>query len=135
CTDQGRTFLVGTPCAQGLPRNRCNRRPNMLSRFIAVSTLSMVAIAGVRYYGNASASPQGQQAVFPADPPAAMDECERERYEQLQDRARRRGVYAQLAAKLTHELEAGTMLLSDATERTFYFCLQNYPEHLEFVTF
>jgi len=105
----------------------------MLSRFMAVSALSIVAIAGARYYHAASAPPERPQTALPEDQPAPMEGTERERHEQLSDLALRRGAYARLADQLGHELEGGTMALGDATERLFYFCLQNYPEHLQFV--
>jgi hypothetical protein len=107
----------------------------MFSRFLAASALSIVAIAGVRYYCDASAAPRQQQAIFPEDQPTSMTGPERARCEQLLDSSQRRGAYAQLAEHLAHALEAGTMGLGDATERLFYFCLQNYPEHLEHVAF
>lgn len=103
----------------------------MFRRYLAVTAGSMALIVGVQFY------PQGekrrQRAVFPEEQPSTMTATERERYEQLVDMRARRDGYAKIADLLTRELARGAIDLREATERLFYYCVQNYPEHLEYV--
>lgn len=107
----------------------------MFSRCLAVTALSIAAIAGVRSYRNAVDPPGRPWAVIEADLASPMDPADRERYEELCDTARRRGAYAKFAEQLTLELGNGTIKLREATDALFYFCVQNYPEQLEHARF
>jgi hypothetical protein len=128
-------FHLGKPARRERTRNKCNRSPVMFSRYLAATALSIAVIAGVRSYLSAIDPPRHTQAIPEAEMPANMGQAERERFEDLRDVARRRGEYAKFAEALTLELERGTIGLREATERIFYFCIQNYPEHLDHAGF
>jgi hypothetical protein len=102
----------------------------MFSRCLAMTTLSIVAIGGVRYFPGSIEMPK--QARMSLQQPSPMG-GDQERYAQLADLHSRRDVYATVAALLENGLVRGTIDLGEATDRLFYFCVQNYPEHLEFV--
>jgi hypothetical protein len=107
----------------------------MFSRYLAVTALSIAAIAGVRSYRNAAEPPRRSWAMLEAELPSTMDPANLERYRELQDLARRREAYATFAEQLTLELANGTIKLREATDALFYFCIQNYPEQLEHARF
>jgi hypothetical protein len=107
----------------------------MFSRYLAVTAVSIAAIAGFRSYRNAVEQPPRPRAALEAELPETMEPADRERYEELRDRSRRRDEYAKFAEQLTLELEHGTIKLREATDALFYFCIQNYPEQLEHARF
>jgi hypothetical protein len=49
----------------------------------------------------------------------------------LNDQSARRARFAQFADQLTSKMADGQISMREATERVFYYCLQQYPEHLE----
>jgi hypothetical protein len=108
----------------------------MLSRFIAVTAFSVATVLGVHLYRTWSApAPTGRDITAVGEDLSVMDEVNRERAQQLHDTWRRWLAFNQLTVKLTAELARGETGLHDATNRLFYYCLQNYPEHLECVMY
>lgn len=103
----------------------------MFSRYLAVAVLSTIVVFGARYYPRPLEC--SAQALFEPQEPAAMSPAERDRHEHLVDVGSRRGSFAELTESLTGQLTSGTIGLREATERLFYYCVQNYPEHLEHV--
>jgi hypothetical protein len=60
-----------------------------------------------------------------------MSESERERHAELADLQSRRDRFVAIADMLDKELHRGAISLCEATERLFFYCVQNYPEHLD----
>jgi hypothetical protein len=83
----------------------------------------MALIAGTRLYRGAGDS-------LPDVPVATLEESA-VRLCEMNQQAERRGVFIQFADRVGGELMRGEVGLATATERLFYFCLQNYPEYME----
>jgi hypothetical protein len=104
----------------------------MLCRYLAVTTVLLVVVVGARF--NPHAADRRERPIFMAEQPSTMTGTDRERYEQLVDLRARRDEYSKIDDLLTKELARGAINLREATERMFYYCIQNYPEHLEYVS-
>jgi len=63
------------------------------------------------------------------------EESNRETSLWLEDLRSRRNAFAKFATEISDDLASGDVKLIAAVDRMFYYCLQNYPEHLESVSF
>jgi hypothetical protein len=104
----------------------------MFRRYLAVTSVSMVVVAGVRF--SPHMIERRERAIGAKEQPSTTIEADHERYERLADLQTRRDGYARIAELLTKELARGAIDLREATDRLFYYSIQNYPEHLENVS-
>jgi hypothetical protein len=102
----------------------------MFSRFLAVSALSLALVGGAQYCRSRPAGAAGK-AMISEEELFAQSDYDHERRQELCELRSRRYAFVHFLNRLSAELGRGEVALAEATERIFYFCLQNYPEHLE----
>jgi hypothetical protein len=105
----------------------------MFSRCLAVGSLSLALVGGAQFYPDRWAD-RSESLTVRGEDVAAQSGYDGERRQALIDLRCRRDAFAQFLARLGGELTRGETRLGEATERLFYYCLQNYPEHLENVS-
>jgi hypothetical protein len=112
----------------GLDSRELKEAPDMFRRYLAVTAVSMVVVVGARL--STGLVERREPAIVVEEQLSTMSEADRERCERLADLQTRRDGYAQIAELLTKELARGAINLREATDRLFYYSIQNYPEHL-----
>jgi hypothetical protein len=105
----------------------------MVARYLAVVTFSLGVVGGVQFIASTGALPRSCRSS-PAVLSSPTSEFDQERGAELADWKARRARYVVFADILEKRLLGGTIRLFEATERLFFFCVENYPEHLDFLT-
>jgi hypothetical protein len=103
----------------------------MLCRLMTVTALSTALIAASQFDRGADGSQvQPAKARIAMLTPTTL-EGELARSAEMDEAGARRHVFAAFVARINDELGRGDTSLAAATERLFYYCLQNYPEYFE----
>ena len=100
----------------------------MFRRYVMPTILSLAVIAGVLCYRGWTAPPQ-PRGVLVRELVGATEEMRRA-WTEMEDQQQRRDAFVRFEGRLIGALERDEIALRDAVERSFYYCLQNYPEHL-----
>jgi hypothetical protein len=104
----------------------------MVARYLSVVALSFGVIGSVRFIATTSAPPRSSISS-PAALSSSTNEFDQERGAALVDQKFRRERYVTLVDRLEKGLLQGTICLREATERLFYYCVENYPEIIDFM--
>jgi hypothetical protein len=120
-------------------RRLCARRlkpiemeADMLRPVVAVAGVVVALTTAAPFYpvsGPASDDPSPGSGV--GTEPASAEQLHEDQCA-IEDFSSRRGAYVRFAERLLEQLTRGETSLRDATERLFYYCLEQYPEYLEF---
>jgi hypothetical protein len=103
----------------------------MLCRLMTVTALSTALIAGSQFYRSDDGSQvQPAKAMLATNTPINLED-ELARSAEMDQFGARRHAFAAVTARISGELGRGDTSLAAATERLFYYCLQNYPEYFE----
>jgi hypothetical protein len=100
----------------------------MFRHYVIPTTVSLGVIAGVLCYRGWSAQPEPRSALV-RELVGATEETRRA-WMEMEDQQQRRDEFMRFEGRLIDALEHAEIALRDAVERSFYYCLQNYPEHL-----
>ena len=103
----------------------------MICRYLALAIFPVAFVVGGRFYLGAP----DVAGCTVAERDLVSEESNRETARWLEDLRSRRNAFAKFATEISDDLASGDVKLIAAVDRMFYYCLQNYPEHLESVAF
>ena len=102
----------------------------MFVRCLTTIIVSFVLIAGVQWYRGWSAPPAPGIVRVRVDQLLGATEEMRQTWREMEEQEQRRDAFMRFEARIVHEMALEEISLRDAAERSFYYCLQHYPEHL-----
>ena len=103
----------------------------MLSRYVMLAAFPVALVIGGRFCYRTFDHAAARSDAPACDQRPASEQSLEEISQALNDLRARRDAFAQLVSRLADELASNKIGLAGARDSVFYFCLQNYPEHLE----
>ncbi len=106
-------------------------------RLVLTFVVGCVGISSFQWFDAPAEVPPGVAGGLARHFPGLKDEEIAERVteygQRLEERRVRRNAFMALTERLLDDLANGRCTLAAATDRQFYYCLEQYPEHLVFV--